>query len=456
MPLPSSHELVQAIANWMGPARWHLGEATDFTPDGYTTLYSGKEGAIIWLAVRDGETNYNVPLVLIPRSNAEGPGADSDAPTPVGNTAEYKIFDAAENQLGQRTLLGLLNATITPKSPETFTLTGAPLHPVHAGIRSAHKLTSEQSNTSVIYELDDSTKLILKIFRVLVPGHNPDVELQQALDGTGSVPAQRGSVSLAWDQPSLKVCEAPGRRRADVVVVQEFLDGAKDAWQVMQAHLSETDGTLGTTEESIRALGDLTRRIHMELATAFPPIPASQFRRAAIESSWRARGRHALNLVPSLRAHEAAIDEAFSAAAALPWPDLQRIHGDYHLGQVLEVPGRGWFALDFEGEPLRPMEERTGVDLALRDVAGMLRSFDYAAGAAELAGSDARAVHAWAQAAEEAFLAGYGELDADQGMLLRALMIDKALYEVAYEAAERPSWLRVPVSGVERILSHVS
>ncbi|MGO1592789.1 MAG: phosphotransferase, partial [Ancrocorticia sp.] len=331
-----------------------------------------------------------------------------------------------------------------------------PLHRLDSPIVAAHKLTSEQSNTSVIYTFADDTKLILKIFRVLAAGHNPDVELQEALDGTGTVPGQYGSVNLTWNHAELQQGEDRGRGRADVVVVQEFLEGSTDAWQVMAEQLTQTNGTLGQTEESIRALGALTRRFHTELANSFPVAPATDAGRATIAASWRAREEAALDLVPELRVHQGAIEAAYANALAQPWPDLQRIHGDYHLGQVLEVPGSGWRALDFEGEPLRPLAERTRLDLALRDVAGMLRSFDYAAGSAELSGGDPQVLHAWAAAASDAFLAGYGDLDSAQDGLLHALMIDKALYEISYEAAERPSWLSVPVNGVERILRHVS
>ncbi|MDX5318014.1 MAG: aminoglycoside phosphotransferase, partial [Actinomycetes bacterium] len=117
----------------------------------------------------------------------------------------------------------------------------------------------------------------------------------------------------------------------------------------------------------------------------------------------------------------------------------------------LHVPNRGWVLLDFEGEPLRPMPERTQPDLALRDVAGMLRSFDYAAGAAEAPGGTE-----WAEHAREEFLEGYtsdaGDDPRDHGDLLAALELDKALYEAVYEARNRPTWLRIPLAAIERLL----
>ena len=137
------------------------------------------------------------------------------------------------------------------------------------------------------------------------------------------------------------------------------------------------------------------------------------------------------------------------------WPALQRIHGDYHLGQVLDVPERGWVALDFEGEPLRPLAERVLPDLALRDVAGMLRSFDYAAGSVGLAEPTARRDRVGrglpGRLPRGLRLAWQATLDADDAALVRALELDKALYEVVYEARNRPTWLPIPLGAVERL-----
>ena len=140
------------------------------------------------------------------------------------------------------------------------------------------------------------------------------------------------------------------------------------------------------------------------------------------------------------------------------WPDLQRVHGDYHLGQVLDVPGRGWVLLDFEGEPLRPLAERNEPDLAARDIAGMLRSFDYAAGARSLAvAQDTERAAAWAHDCRAAFLDGYASVAGDPrgtpeaAALLDALELDKALYEVSYEARFRPGWSSIPISALSRL-----
>ena len=140
------------------------------------------------------------------------------------------------------------------------------------------------------------------------------------------------------------------------------------------------------------------------------------------------------------------------------WPPLQRIHGDYHLGQVLHSPERGWVLLDFEGEPLRPLSERSLPDQWVRDVAGMLRSFDYVGGTREQA--DGASARDWVASAQQAFLDGYaaraGEDPRSLGALLAAFELDKAMYEVVYEARNRPGWLAIPLGAVRRLTAHFS
>ena len=141
----------------------------------------------------------------------------------------------------------------------------------------------------------------------------------------------------------------------------------------------------GTVEGS--ALGRATADVHLDLARLFPHPEATPDQRATLVAAWHRRLRIALAEVPQLAPWADDIRHRYTAAEAAPWPRLQRVHGDYHLGQVLQVPGRGWVLLDFEGEPMRPMGERSAPDLALRDVAGMLRSFDYVEGSLTLARS---------------------------------------------------------------------
>ncbi|WP_395640971.1 phosphotransferase, partial [Pseudolysinimonas sp.] len=154
---------------------------------------------------------------------------------------------------------------------------------------------------------------------------------------------------------------------------------------------------------------------------------------------------------PGVADRREAIDAVYRGVFDRRWPRLQRVHGDLHLGQVLAVPHGGWRLVDFEGEPMRPMEERALPDVPLRDVAGMLRSFDYASAVG--GGPDAAG---WAAESRAAFVAAYAEsapspvLDVD---LLRALVLDKAVYESVYEARNRPDWLPIPLAGIDAALA---
>jgi maltokinase len=147
----------------------------------------------------------------------------------------------------------------------------------------------------------------------------------------------------------------------------------------------------------------------------------------------------------------------------------QRVHGDFHLGQTLRTV-KGWKIVDFEGEPAKALSERVVPDLVWRDVAGMLRSFDYAAHAVEAdveAGSEASGQIAfrateWAERNTTAFIRGYvensgrtesGTLSTEQDLILQAYIADKAVYEAVYEARNRPTWLSIPLGAIERITS---
>jgi maltokinase len=176
----------------------------------------------------------------------------------------------------------------------------------------------------------------------------------------------------------------------------------------------------------------------------------------------RPRRRRGLTIaiaeVPAIAERREAIEAVYARALAVAWPPLQRIHGDFHLGQVLQVPGHGWVLLDFEGEPLRPMSERVQSDLPLRDVAGMLRSFDYVAGSIRLDNPDRspEAVREWALRARRSFVEGYAstsgvELDVESA-LLAALELDKAVYEAIYESRNRPTWVAIPLRAIARLV----
>jgi len=163
--------------------------------------------------------------------------------------------------------------------------------------------------------------------------------------------------------------------------------------------------------------------------------------------------------VPELGKQADMISEAYAALAKLQGPfPVQRVHGDYHLGQVLRTE-TGWVVLDFEGEPASPLAQRRARSSPLRDVAGMLRSFDYAARHQVIARPDATSLMAkasdWVRRNSDAFCAGYaaaGGLDpAQNGVVLRAMLLDKAVYEVIYEARNRPTWVPIPLESIAEL-----
>lgn len=337
-----------------------------------------------------------------------------------------------------------------------MTAHGAPNSPALPAVaRRGSVLRGEQSNTSVIFHADDGgMPIICKVFRQLHPGLSPDIELATALADAGSphVPRAIGSLEARWPDTTT----AGGKVSGSLAFAQEFLTDVEDAWRVALRAAALGEDFTGRA----RDLGAATAEVHLLLAELFPTSASNPPARASTSAAWRRRLAIAIAEVPAVAERRADIEAVYARAEAAPWPRVQRIHGDYHLGQVLLVPGRGWVLLDFEGEPLRPMAERTAPDLALRDVAGMLRSFDYVAGSIRLDDPERspQTVREWAQSARGAFLEGYAAASVtDIGThhdLLAALELDKAVYESIYESRNRPTWVSIPLRAIARLVDH--
>ncbi|MBT1606014.1 hypothetical protein KK104_07320 [Curtobacterium flaccumfaciens pv. betae] len=328
---------------------------------------------------------------------------------------------------------------------------GAPdsLSPI-GRVTAARVLTGEQSNTSVICDTESGDRVIIKVFRVLHHGDNPDVTTQLALTAAGSTRVPRVYGALRADWPD--VGRPDGTATGHLAFAQEFLPGLDDAWRVALQE-AQAGTPFGDRAEQ---LGTALADVHSTLAGALPTEPADAPRRDAAVATMHARLDTAAREAPAVAGHVDAIRAVYARAADATWPDLQRIHGDLHLGQVLSAPDpRGWVFLDFEGEPLRPLDERSLPDVTLRDVAGMLRSFDYVAGALA---HDAEPVDAasWAAEARARFLEGYqrgtGADLAVHSALLDAFELDKAVYEVVYETRNRPDWVGIPLAAVARLV----
>lgn len=320
--------------------------------------------------------------------------------------------------------------------------------------RPARVLSGEQSNTSVIVGGDDDpAPVILKVFRVLQSGANPDVAVTSALTAAGcpNVPRLTGWVEGEWVDPDGE------RAHGHLTSVSEFLPGSDDAWRLACVAVETGQPFV----EQAAAIGEATAAVHETLAQTLPTSATDQTL-GGLADHLRQRLDWALEAVPRLRPYAEAAQAIVDAVRGLDrMPRLQRIHGDLHLGQVLDAGPRGWVLLDFEGEPLRPLADRNRSDLALRDIAGMLRSFDYAARHTiiGLPERDPRVAEAdaWATEAAGAFLDAYtarrGQDPRGEAVLLRALELDKALYEAVYETRNRPAWVQIPCSAVTRLLT---
>ncbi|MFF1748030.1 maltokinase N-terminal cap-like domain-containing protein [Streptomyces mirabilis] len=321
-------------------------------------------------------------------------------------------------------------------------------------------ITAEQSNSSLVF----GDTFILKLLRRIVPGVNPDLELPLTLarEGCPRVPAP-----TAWMAADLN------EETYVLGVLQPYVQGAVDGWELALSELAKESepaedgcrGGGGFTGEA-RALGRATAEVHTALARALPTVTLGHVQMERLVDGMTERLATAAQAVPALRPYAAGLRTAFEALADLAsegqtWT-AQRIHGDLHLGQCLRAPSGEWSLIDFEGEPSKPLAERRMPQPPLRDIAGMLRSFDYAAhavpgalGSARAGGTPVPAVPDWADICRAAYCAGYAEVAgrdprADP-VLLRAYETDKAIYEVLYEARHRPDWLPVPMAAIRRL-----
>ncbi|MBV9792879.1 MAG: phosphotransferase [Actinobacteria bacterium] len=317
-------------------------------------------------------------------------------------------------------------------------------------------LTAEQSNTSLVY----GEESILKVFRRVSPGPNPDLEVTSALNRLGSahIAQPYGSVETTMDGVT-----------TTLAILSKFLRTATDGWTLAATSvrdlyaqdLYESDAVSaadagGDFSGEAHRLGVATAQVHHDLAEAFGTEELSpESLHETAEQMYR-RLDLAAAAVPELAPYVDMIGHAYSALGKINDPvPAQRVHGDYHLGQVMRTDS-GWILLDFEGEPATPLAQRRARSSPLRDVAGMLRSFEYAARFQLLTNPGSERLHdaarEWSRRNSSAFCAGYAEgggLDpAANDVLLRALTLDKAVYEVMYEARHRPSWLPIPLESL--------
>jgi maltokinase len=441
-----------ALAEWLPSQRWFAGKnrpVRAVRPHECTELVHGDPQlvhAVVEVHHTDGSSDRYQLLLGV---RAELP--DHLLHGLVGRAGGLTVYDAMhDHELATR----LLELVATTTKVDRLAFTAAPDTELDPTLR-ARPVGAEQSNTSVVY----GQRYILKIFRRLQPGLSPDLELHRALHEVG---CEHIAAPLGWVSGELD------GEPTTLALLSAYLPNAADGWAMATASVRDllaeadlrADEVGGDFAGEAHRLGHAVATVHADLDRALGHREPDGDLLAGQARAMHERLAGMLRAVPELAAHQDGLRAAFDAAGALDTPmRLQRIHGDLHLGQVLRTPTH-WVLIDFEGEPAAPLAGRREPGSPLRDVAGMLRSFDYAA-YHMLLGQDGdrrpavRAVE-WSDRNRNAFCDGYAQVAGDpreHAVLLRALELDKAVYEVGYEAAHRPDWQAIPLASIERLLA---
>ncbi|MFD5319588.1 maltokinase [Streptomyces sp. NPDC127098] len=426
LTLVSATELLPCSGAGSGPGLLHLlvrarhGGARDTTPDDCYQLLLG------------------VRPVLPPTLSPALVGRPTEGPL-----RGQVVYEALHDTRLAALMLERLRA---PGRHGTLSFGRAPGTAIPAG-PTARLLTGEQTNSSVVY----GEAHILKLFRRVSPGVNPDLELPLALAEAGCA---RVPAPAAWFEASFPGAALLGQATEPLTlgVLVPYLAGSADGWQLALASLTRRTDFTGAA----RALGRATAEVHTALAAALPTGTLGRPELEEAAAGMTERLAEAAAAVPALRPYQAGLRRTYRALAEYAERGgecrVQRLHGDLHLGQVLRTADGGWSLIDFEGEPARPLTDRRRPGPPVRDVAGMLRSFDYAACQHGTGGSWAES---WSRANRAAYCRGYADTSGidpmDQLELVRAYETEKAVYEVLYEARHRPHWLHVPMTAIRRL-----
>lgn len=509
----------EVLRRFLPHQRWYAGKARGLVST--RIVAASPPGSVVGQAVLamvetgydDGSTDlYLVPLTVHAGSEPMGPaqgrevcrfeGPEGDLGFLVDALADLPtcaaLLDLIERGRAIETPLGTFRGVPTPSYAAIRGDSGTPLEP--------RPKTVEQSNSVVIF----GDRLFLKVFRRLEPGLNPDLEIGRFLvekAGFDRVPRTGGSILF----------DRAGAEPYTLAILQELVPNEGTGWEFALGRLAtfyadrteaeapaEPTGlsllalsdrdvpeaasrAIGPALEDARRLGRRTAELHRALASdpadlAFAPEPLEPDDLARIAESARAQVGTALEALRGrLDSLEGTTREQADRVLA-DTPGLMdrldglntlradatkiRVHGDYHLGQVLRS-GDDYILLDFEGEPARPLEQRRAKQSPLKDLVGMIRSFDYAAYAGLFAfASDDQATFdrlapwakTWRTWTSAAFLRAYRDAAGDASFLprdpavfeaiLSALTLEKALYELLYELGNRPTWVRIPLQGV--------
>ncbi len=475
--------LQEQLGAFLGRQRWFAGTPEDA---GAVRILDHQwlqrqDPQLLWLLVEAGGSPYQVPIGLRQAPVGAGSPEVSDRSilgpvTSDANESQGPVEMIAYDALGDaQCSLALLKEFCSEE------------------VSRARPVGAEQSNSSVVF--DD--RIIMKLFRRPLQGANPEVEMSLALDEVGfnHLPAPLGH----WRRD--------GR---DLAIAHEYLAGGVEGWAIALTSLRDLlagdaptslpgaeppwAGAQDEVADAARRaalagadfaseaarLGEVTARMHVALAEAFPVEPGDSIQWAARTEEFMshlaarycsgeaaARAAEATRGILEISSLQGRLGELLAASRrGIPAGSAIRTHGDYHLGQVMRSEV-GWFVLDFEGEPGRSLEERRALTSPLKDVTGMLRSFHYAAASAAAerqagGGATSELAAAWETRNRVAFLRSYLGHDGIADLLpppesfwevLRHFEVEKACYELGYELAWRPDWAWVPTEAILRILA---
>jgi maltokinase len=443
------------LQEWMVAQRWFGSKAREVAnidiAEQVTLRTDAPRLVLALVEARFGEgthETYQVPLGL-------RPAGEGWSERVIGEDEGWTVYDALADPACGRELLHRMRSG-SEETVEEGTLrfrwaAGAGI----GGTVDVRPVGVEQSNSSVVF----GEALILKAFRRVEPGINPELELLRFL-------TERGFPNIA---PLAGWYEFEGRLLdATLGILQEYLAGARDGWELALDEIGQRPEAL---LDRLGALGQVTGDMHTALGSdpgdpAFAPEEPSAEALSLLTADVDEQIERIFLDLPESEAVEPIagrgqdVRERLQALSYIgAGGRVIRTHGDYHLGQTM-LTDRGWVILDFEGEPARSLPERRRKRSPLRDVAGMLRSLSYVtAGARLLRG--VTAPDGWEERARAAFLDGYferadpnllppGEVPTQQ--LLTVFELEKAVYELRYELNNRPDWIAIPVAGIARLL----
>ena len=410
-------------------ARWFQGKGLPWKGMSIEALPWYTTGSDVWVRselaeVRAGDTagTYHLLVGYLPEGRGEPDALIARMDLPGRGVVD--VVDAPHSPQAMAALMTALTeddpSVPQPGGPPSVRWVGPPPGPA----LPTQVFSGEQSNTTVAV----GEHVLFKIFRKLSPGPNLESEVMSALEGSPIVPRLIGTLST------------PGRGY-DLGIFSQRILHARDGW----TYCVEACGADQSIADQMRDLGRTLRILHEDLRSVFPTGVVDS---SVISATMLDRLDTACAQVPEL----AQMRNSLRAILDLPPCDvqIQRVHGDFHLGQALISP-TGWTIIDFEGEPLKTPEERAAPDSVWRDVAGLVRSLDYA----RSTHPDSRSNNAerWYTQARGAFLDGYLDGAALPDRLLTAYEVDKAIYELVYELRNRPTWAGIPRHAIREAIA---